>query len=339
MTNPFKKLIGKDQTETLGERFNRWQTYVKTKDPNATQRSPEALNIIGHRRRWYTLSSAVLIPATLVLIFFGLRLGIDFTGGAVIEVQGTAGRDQIAELAKTNSLQDVSINNSGTNDWQVQYRLGDNERPKELKWEAGLNKAGFKVVQFNQVGPSVSHDLIKNAFLAIGFMSVAIVFYITFVFRKVPAGVSAPSFGLATLFAAFLHDALFVMGVFAILGQFLHVEVDTYIVTALLTVIGFSIHDTIVVFDRIREKLKTSGSTNFAKIVNDSVNETLVRSVNTSLVIILVLLALFLFGGSSTHYFVLALLLGMVSGTYSSIFIAAPLLVTWNEYRSKKQTA
>ncbi len=313
--------------------FRRFYKYVTKIDRSY---GSEGLNLIGRRRLWYLLSSSILVPATLVLIVFGLRLGIDFTGGAVLEVHGNVGRDQIAAIAKANQLADVSINSSGSSKWQVRYKLGDNEQPKEQAWEDQLKKAGLTIDQLDQVGPSVSRDLVKNAFLAIGVMSLAIVIYITIVFRRVPKGVRPLSFGLATLFAAFLHDALFVLGIFAILGRVLAVEVDTYIVTALLTVIGFSIHDTVVVFDRIREKLAISGNANFSRPVNDSVNETFVRSLNTSVVIVLVLLALFLFGGASTRYFVLALLLGMVSGTYSSIFIAAPLLVTWQNRRLRK---
>lgn len=297
----------------------------------------EPFNIIAHRRRWYTLSLVILIPCTVALIVFSLRLGIDFTGGSVIEVQGQTTREALLQIASNSGLKDPSISPSGES-VLIRYRLPE-ESQEELQkqFEGGLQGAGLTIVSFNQVGPSVSSDLTKNALISISLMSLAIIIYMTFVFRKVPRGVSALSFGV-TAIQALLHDALFVLGVFAILGEFAGVEVDTYIVTAILTVIGFSVHDTIVVFDRIRENLgKTEEK--FEEVVNNSLGETLVRSLNTSLVIILVLFALFLFGGESTRYFVLALLLGMISGTYSSIFVASPLLVTWHglaEKRGKK---
>lgn len=274
----------------------------------------------------------------IALALFRLKLGIDFTGGAVMEVEGTAAREQIEAVARENELDNFSINSSGANKLLLRYRLPEQAPEIQQQFEAQLKAQGLNVVRFDQIGPSVSRDLVKNAFAALAVMSLAIVGYITWAFRKVPKSVSALNFGLATLAAAFLHDALFVLGAFAILGKLFGVEVDTFIVTALLTVIGFSIHDTIVVFDRIREKLKMAGG-DFVKTVNDSVNETLVRSLNTSLVIVLVLLALFLFGGVSTRYFILALLLGMVSGTYSSIFIASPLLVTWQLRRERAPAA
>lgn len=295
----------------------------------------EPFNIIAHRRRWYTLSLVILIPCTIALIVFGLRLGIDFTGGSVIEVQGQTNRETLLQIASNSGLEDPIISPSGEN-ILIRYRLPEESQAElQKQFEGGLQGAGLTIVSFNQVGPSVSSDLAKNALISIGLMSLAIIIYMTFVFRKVPSGVSALSFGV-TAIQALLHDALFVLGVFAILGEFAGVEVDTYIVTAILTVIGFSVHDTIVVFDRIRENLgKTDGR--FEDVVNNSLGETLVRSLNTSLVVILVLFALFLFGGESTKYFVLALLLGMISGTYSSIFVASPLLVTWHNLAEKRR--
>jgi preprotein translocase subunit SecF len=165
-------------------------------------------------------------------------------------------------------------------------------------------------------------------------VSTAIVLYIAFAFRNVPAPASSWSFGFMAI-AALLHDALFLLGVFSLLGHFLKVEVDALFVTAVLTVIGFSVHDTIVVFDRIRENLRRDKGS-FEQIVNNSILETIARSVNTSVTVLLTLLALFLFGGESIRMFVLALLIGVASGTYSSIFNASPLLVTLHNWRVKR---
>jgi preprotein translocase subunit SecF len=295
------------------------------------------MNIIRRRRLWYGISASILIPAALALVMFGLKLGIDFTGGSVVEVSGNINQSQIRDLATQNQLEDVSLVPGANGHQLVRYRVDENLRGQEQTFQADLASAGYRVERFDQVGPSVSQDLATNALLSLGAMSLAIVAYITWSFRHTPKGVSSLSFGVATITAAFLHDAIFVLGVFAILGKLLQVEVDTYIITAILTVIGFSIHDTVVVFDRIREKLGAKAE-NFANTINLSVNETMVRSINTSMVIVLVLLALFLFGGSSTRYFILALLLGMVSGTYSSIFIASPLLVDWHNKITLRRT-
>lgn len=293
------------------------------------------INVIARRKLWYTISASVLIPATIILASFGLKLGIDFTGGAVLEVAGKPASEELTQIAHDRKLENVSVTSSGSDHFLLRYKSAGEDTASQTALEADLKNSGWQIIRFDQVGPSISRDLVKNALLAIGGMSLAIIVYITWAFRKVPKGVSAVSFGVATLVAAFAHDALFVLGIFAILGKLLGVEVDSYIVTAILTVIGFSIHDTVVVFDRIREKLASGGAADFVKTVNDSVNETLVRSLNTSLVIVLVLLAMFLFGGASIRHFVLALILGMISGTYSSIFIASPLLVTWHQRFSK----
>jgi preprotein translocase subunit SecF len=165
--------------------------------------------------------------------------------------------------------------------------------------------------------------------------SLLIVLYITWTFRKIPKPASSIRFGICAIIAL-VHDVLVLLGVFSIFGHFFNVEVDSLFVTAILTVIGFSVHDTIVVFDRIRENLKRVGSENFEEVVNDSILQTLDRSLNTSLTVVLVLSALLLFGGESIRWFVVALLIGVISGTYSSIFNAAPLLVVWQELIEKR---
>src|SRR6185369_15960728 len=175
-----------------------------------------------------------------------------------------------------------------------------------------------------------------NAFKAILVASLLIVLYIAWSFRSVPKPVSSWRFGVCAIIAL-LHDVLVLLGIFAILGHFWHVELDNLFVTAVLTVIGFSVHDTIVVFDRIRENLRRTSGSPFAQVVNDSILQTLVRSLNTSLTAILVLFTLLLFGGITIKWFVVALLIGIVSGTYSSIFNAAPLLVLWDELDAKRR--
>ena len=198
------------------------------------------------------------------------------------------------------------------------------------------NKYGkTELLKFETVGPVIGAELAQKALQAIVIATVAIVLYIAYAFREIPKPYSSFKFGLSAVIAL-LHDVLVLVGIFSILGHFFNVEIDALFVTAVLTVIGFSVHDTIVVFDRIRENLRKEGAkVSFEQVVNDSLLQTLVRSLNTSLTALFVMLAIILFGGQSIRTFALALFVGILSGTYSSIFNAAPLLVIW-ENRSKK---
>jgi preprotein translocase subunit SecF len=192
----------------------------------------------------------------------------------------------------------------------------------------------FTQADFDTVGPVIGQETTNKAVLAVLFASILIVIYIAISFRKVPKPASSIRFGVSTVIAL-MHDVLVVVGVFSLLGHFLHVEIDSLFVTAVLTIIGFSVHDTIVVFDRIRENLSKNGGTNFEKTVNDSILQTIGRSLNTSITVLLVLFALLIFGGESIRWFVVALIVGMISGTYSSIFNASPILVVWHEWSLK----
>ncbi|OGE75095.1 MAG: protein-export membrane protein SecF, partial [Candidatus Doudnabacteria bacterium RIFCSPHIGHO2_01_52_17] len=184
------------------------------------------------------------------------------------------------------------------------------------------------------VDPLIGRELRTRSVWAALLVLAAIILYIAFAFRKVSKPVSSWFYGLAAVIALF-HDIFIPLGVFSALGHFQGVEIDTLFVTAILTVLGFSVHDTIVVFDRIRENLKLNPGRNFEEIVGKSLSQTIVRSVNTSLAVLVVLSALYFFGPASTQYFALALIIGIIAGTYSSIFIASPLLVTWNNWRNK----
>lgn len=285
------------------------------------------MDIIGKRKIWYLISAAILIPGAILLATSGLKLGIDFTGGSVVTVATDAPQQEVREIVREQGVTDPTITETGDG-YQIRFT-------EDVRVEAALdNTEDVTVQRFEQVGPSISQDLTINSLISLAAVSVAITLYVAFSFRKVP---NPMRFG-AMAIVALLHDALFVLGLFSLLGVALGVEVDAFIVTAVLTVIGFSVHDTIVVFDRLRENLlRQSGS--FSEIVNTSVNEVMGRSLNTSITTVLVLLALFLFGGSATVNFVLALLLGMVSGTYSSIFIAAPLMVSWHNWRGGAESA
>ncbi len=278
------------------------------------------IDIISRRKWWYIISASVLIPGLIVLSVFGLRLGIDFVGGSVIEISTNLDQAEVVDVFEGLGIAEPQVVELGDVGYQVRFI-------DELATiEADIAQVeGMEVLSLDQVGPSVSRNLTINTLWSLLAVSLAITIYIAFAFRNVEHPGRFGAIAIVTL----LHDALFVMSLFAVFGRLLNIEVDSFIVTAVLTVIGFSVHDTIVVFDRTRENLlRKSGD--FAEIINGSINEVMGRSINTSITTILVLLALFLLGGSATSNFILALLLGMVSGTYSSIFIAAPLLVTWH---------
>ncbi|KKU07238.1 MAG: Protein translocase subunit SecF, partial [Candidatus Magasanikbacteria bacterium GW2011_GWA2_45_39] len=186
----------------------------------------------------------------------------------------------------------------------------------------------FTEKQFQTIGPSISAELKQKSYSAILLVLIAIVLYIAFAFRKVSRPVSAWKYGVCAVLAL-THDIFIPVGIFAALGHYKGVEIDTLFVTALLTILGFSVHDTIVVFDRIRENLLKYSKESFEQVVDRSVNQTMVRSISTSFTVLLVLLAVFFFGGATIKYFVLTLILGVIFGTYSSIFVASPLLVLW----------
>lgn len=294
------------------------------------------MNIVGRRKLWFAISIIIIVPGTIALILWGLKPGIDFTGGQELEVTGTTNQTQLQALVSKTGVKDITVTTSGSQNLLVRYSdkgVGDSQ-VIYVQLQGILKENGITEVAFSSVGPSVSKDITRNAAIAVGLAALAIILYIAFAFRNTPPPVSPWSFGITAIIAV-LHDVLLVLGVFAILGHFFGVEVDSLFVTAVLTVIGFSVHDTIVVYDRIRENLRRYNKP-FEEVVNDSILETFARSLNTSITVLLVLLAFFLFGGQSIKYFILALLIGILSGTYSSIFNASPLLVVYNNFKIKR---
>jgi len=287
------------------------------------------VNFMKYKWVYFGISLAILIPGLLSLIFYGLRPSIDFTGGTLLEIQTPA--KNFSEVAKNQNLELSSVQPSADNTYLLRFKTLDKDQNEKFK--SALDK---NVVEkrYESVGPVVGAEMTKKALLAVALASIAIVIYIAWSFRGVPKPYSSWKFGVSAV-AALLHDALVVLGIFSLFGHFYHVEIDALFVTALLTVIGFSVHDTIVVFDRVRENLPKMYTKPFSEIVDFSLTETLVRSLNTSLTVILTLTALLLFGGETIRWFVVALLVGIISGTYSSIFNAAPLLVLWESHRPR----
>ncbi len=298
------------------------------------------MNIIKHKNIFFAISLLVIIPGLISLALWGLDLSIDFTGGSqfafsYVKPVTVEQQKAITQSFESNKVKLISLQTSGQ---QVAIRavpVSDQEHTTLL--QTIYQKTGtFKEDSFTTIGPTIGGETTKNALLGVGLASLLIVLYIAWSFRSVPYPTSSWRFGISAIIAL-LHDALVLLGIFSILGHFFNVEVDSLFITSILTVIGFSVHDTIVVFDRIRENLRRMGGSNFGHVVNESINQTLVRSLSTSLTVVLVLLALLLFGGDSTKWFVAALLIGVISGTYSSIFNAAPLLVLWQEIVEKRK--
>ena len=295
------------------------------------------MNLIKYRYWYFALSLLVIIPGILALIFWGLPLGIDFTGGSLLEVQFKSGTPptiaQVGTIYSTLSTGTMDIANPevqplGTDGLSIRSReMNDATKAKvvaALKSQYGGGK-DVVILNFNQVTASVGAEVARAAALAVIMASAVLLLYIWYAFRKV----SHPfRFGVAAVIAT-LHDTLVVLGMGALLGHFLGWQVDSLFLTALLTVIGFSVHDTIVVFDRIRENANIYRRIDFETVVNHSVVQTLDRSINTQLTVMITLLALALFGGDTIHHFVVILLIGVFSGTYSSIFNASPILVVW----------
>lgn len=294
-------------------------------------------------KNYFLIFSGILIVVSLVfVIMWGLKPGLDFTGGSLVEVNFKDQRpanqeieDKLASLVGKPSV--IPVGEQGA---IIKMKLIDEAQHqqvlsslRELTGSTEINSIIEK--RFEMIGPTVSSDLRSKSFWAVFFVLLAIIIYIAFAFRKVSRSIQSWKYGVCAVLALF-HDIIIPIGVFAALGHFMGIEVDTLFITALLTVLGFSVHDTIVVFDRIRENLYKFSRENFEEIVNRSINQTLTRSINTSLTVLLVLLATFFFGGESVKYFVLTLIIGVTFGTYSSIFIASPLLVTWNRLSHKK---
>ncbi|MGC4191870.1 MAG: protein translocase subunit SecF [Thermomicrobiales bacterium] len=293
-------------------------------------------HIASRRNTWFALSAALLIPCILALAIHGLNFGIDFTGGSAWEIQYTESVDteRIVAVLADNGLPNARVQQIGE-DSEHRYLIrteeikeGSEEKRKLSEALGTLGTLNPQGEQLNTVGASVGTSIRNRSVLAVAAASVGILLYIAFAFRNTQRPFL---YGIAAI-VAMLHDALIVLGIFSILGWLFDVEVDSLFITALLTIIGFSVHDTIVVFDRIRENLVNRVASTFEDIVNYSIAQTIVRSVNTSLTVLITLLALYLFGGSSTKNFVLALLIGVVAGTYSSIFNASQILVAWENH-------
>lgn len=290
------------------------------------------MNLMKYYIVYFIISLVLILPGLYFLLTSGLKMGIDFTGGALIEYrfEKSIDKDLLRQEISNKGIEVSAITSSGDNTYIIRTKPLEQKNIDDLRITLNEKFGKSEERRVENVGPVIGSELRQKALIAVVLASFMIVLYIAFSFRKIPKPQSSWRFGIAAVLAL-VHDILVVVGAFAILGKFLSVEVDTLFVTALLTVIGFSVHDTIVVFDRIRENLIKHMSKKFIDVANLSVVQTLGRSLNTSLTVVFVLTALLLFGGETIRWFVVALLIGIVSGTYSSIFNATALLTFWEE--------
>jgi preprotein translocase subunit SecF len=286
----------------------------------------------------YYIISVVLIVASVASLFmFGLKFGIEFVGGSSMQVEFQNQRpsnEVINNTLKSFNLGEITIQPTGSNGAILQLKGIDEATHQKVLAE--LNKLTPTIEKsFQYIGPSVGQELRNKTELAIVLALLAITLYISFAFRKVSKPVNSWKYGIASLIALF-HDIIVPVGIFSILGHLYNVEITIPIIAALLTILGFSVHDTIVIFDRIRENILRRGMGQFEETVNWSLNQTLGRSISTVLTVEFVLISLYFLGGETLKYFALTLIIGITSGAYSSIFIASPMLVSWYKWNLKK---
>ncbi len=299
------------------------------------------MNIVKYRKIFFTFSILMLVVALFSIFTYGLNLGTDFTGGTLVEVQYTGNRPAVEEIkAKIDTLNlgSVSLQTVGDKGLTIKTKDITTEEKQALYKALSLDeKSPFTQERYSQIGPALGKELSNKGLIAIALVVILIIIYVAFAFRQVSSHyMKSWKYGVAAI-VALVHDITISAGAMALLGHFYGAEADALFLTALLTILGLSVNDTIVVFDRIRENLHRHSANDFATVAGISINETYIRSINTTLTIIITLVAMFFFGPESTKFFSAILLVGMTVGTYSSIFVASNLLVTWEAWQRGNQ--
>jgi preprotein translocase subunit SecF len=298
--------------------------------------------VVKHRNIFFAITAVLIALSIAALAIFGLHFGTDFTGGTLAEVRFDGDRPApqlISEALDGAGLEGYSLREAGENGYILRAgNLSDMQRSSLPEILSGGDAYRGTITQLTEVGPTIGAELRNKSIVAIAVVLLCIMLFIAFAFREVSEPVSSWTYGLIAI-VTLLHDVIIPLGAFAVFGYLWGAQVDTLFVTALLTILGFSIHDTIVVFDRTRENLRINHEKgrkeDFAETAGRALNQTMVRSINTSVTVAISLFALYLLGPASTKDFALTLLIGIVAGTYSSIFFATPLLVAWDRWRRK----
>lgn len=295
------------------------------------------LNVIKYRKIFYFISGILILISIFSMIFFGFKFNIEFTGGSLLEGEYKTikpSNEEILNILNQFNLKDVVIQSTENQSLILKFSEVNENIHQQIK--NFLNELGIKINKenvfqehrFESIGPMIGSELKRKSMLAIFLILLLIIIYITYAFRKVSYPVKSWRYGVTTVITLF-HDILIPLGVFSLLSHYKNVEIQASFIAAFLTVVGYSVHDTIVVFDRIRENLFKNLKMDFGEVINKSINQTLWRSINTSLTVLLALLAIYFVSGATLKYFSLILLIGIGIGTYSSIFIASPLLYSW----------
>jgi preprotein translocase subunit SecF len=291
--------------------------------------------VVKYRKFWFVLSGLLIAGSIWSMMTYGFNLSIDFKGGSITEVKYDGERPEktlLEEKIKALDIGGFSVRPTQGDKYTVRTRILNNGELSALKNALAVEGNTPTVERENTVGPVAGVELKSKAQKAVAVVVLMIVLFVTFAFRKVSQPVASWKYGLATIIAL-AHDVIIPTGIFVYLGHVLGIEIDLLFVTGLLAILGYSVHDTIVVFDRVRENLRINQETNrkedFETVVGNSVQQTFGRSINTSLTIFITLLALYIYGSAATAHFALLLIIGLIAGTYSSIFVASPLLVTF----------
>jgi len=291
---------------------------------------------IKFRKISFIFSGILILGSIISLVTFGMKTGIDFTGGSILEIEYKTQRPEnkiIRESLANLDLGEMSI--QPTDEKGVILRMKDIPEDVHQQVLEKLKGTGeFEEKRFETIGPTIGKELKEKTKVVIIISLLAIVFYIAIAFRGVSRPISSWQYGIASLLML-SHDILIPLGVFAVLGKYYQVQITIPVVAALLTIVGYAINNVVVVYDRIRENIFRTRLT-FEEIVNNSINQTLTRQLNTSLTTLFPLFFIFFLGGETLKYFALTLILGIIAGTYSSIFLASPMLVIWLRWRQKK---
>lgn len=297
------------------------------------------LKIIKNSKIWFTISGIICVASLAAIVFLGFRISIDFTGGTVIEFQ-SENNDRLEitkNILNNNGITSYQLRQSGNNGTAIKLPLLKQDQYEKITLSLKTKMPDYTEIRYDNIGPVIGRSLTNNSIIAVILSIIGIIIYIAFAFRKIPKPLSSWKFSI-TAVIALIHDLIVTAGFVAVFGYFFDwMEIDVLFITAMLTILGYSINDTIVVFDRLRENFIKNPHQKIEVVAQESINETITRSLNTSITTILALVAILVFGGPVIRHFIITLTFGFVAGSYSSIFVATSLLVYWQKKTTAKR--